>query len=257
MLRALNRSFQGMSVSQGTTTSMATRSVSVMPGEGVRLNNISDNPGAIKVAKRLGRGIGSGKGKTSGRGHKGRKARSGGKKGKQGFEGGQTPLYKILPKRGFTNIHKREFEKINLKKLQFYIDMGRIDASKKITMKDMLDCGLFKNIKHGVKLLGDGAEHLSQPINIEVSAASASAIEAVEEAGGIVVSKYHNALALRAHLKPHKFDVLPNEARPPPKLMDYYTNFEKRGYLSAEMQALMVKAEREAKKLVKETETSS
>ncbi|DBA02050.1 TPA: hypothetical protein N0F65_000297 [Lagenidium giganteum] len=211
-----------------------------LPTDGIRLNNLFDNDGAHKRGKRLGRGIGSGKGKTCGRGHKGQKARSGGKSGRGlGFEGGQTPIYQRVPKRGFNNKFATPMETVNLDRLQLFIDMGRIDASKKITMKELVDSGLVttSRVKHGIKLLGRNAEALSTPIDIEVSQASESAIKAVEAAGGNITAVYHNRLALRALLKPHKFEVIPQFARPAPKKMAYYTDFEKRGYLSPEIQA--------------------
>lgn len=208
--------------------------------ETVRLNSLRDNEGAHKRGKRLGRGIGSGKGKTCGRGHKGQKARAGGGAGRgPGFEGGQTPLYQRVPKRGFNNKFATPMEVVNVDKLQLFVDMGRLDASKTLTIKDLVDCGMVKasRVKHGVKLLGTGAQHLSAAIDIQVSQASDSAIKAVEAAGGSVTSVYHNRLALRALLKPHKFETIPQSARPPHKKMEYYTDFRKRGYLSPEIQA--------------------
>ncbi len=129
-------------------------------------------------------------------------------------------------------------ETVNLDRIQLFVDMGRLDASKKITMKELVGCGLVtcSRVKHGVKLLGKGAENLKIPLDIEVSQASEGAIKAIEAAGGSVVSMYYNRLGLRALLKPHKFEVIPQLARPNPKKLDYYTNFEKRGYLSPEIQ---------------------
>ncbi|OQR86884.1 50S ribosomal protein L15 [Achlya hypogyna] len=206
--------------------------------EPIRLNNLADNAGAIKRGKRLGRGIGSGKGKTCGRGHKGQKARSGRSGPALGFEGGQTPLHQRVPKRGFNNKWATPMHPLNVDRLQLFIDMGRIDPTQTITIKTLTDCGLLttSRVKHGVKLLANGKEHLTTPINIEVSQASEGAIAAVEKAGGSIKSVFHNRLGLRALLKPHKFDVLPQNARPPPKKMGYYTNYDKRGYLSAEIQ---------------------
>lgn len=130
-------------------------------------------------------------------------------------------------------------EPVNLDKLQLFVDMGRLDASKPITIKELVDSGLVtcSRVKHGIKLLGKGAQHLSSPLTIEVSQASKGAIEAVEAAGGSITSVYHNRLALRALLKPHKFELIPQFARPNPKKLSYYTSFEKRGYLSPEIQA--------------------
>ncbi|TYZ58763.1 hypothetical protein PybrP1_007686 [[Pythium] brassicae (nom. inval.)] len=201
------------------SVAFASSLVGAVPTDGVRLNTLRDNDGAHKRGKRLGRGIGSGKGKTSGRGHKGQKARSGGSSGRgPGFEGGQTPFYQ---------------------RLQFFVDMGRLDPSMPITIKQLVDCGMVtcSRVKHGIKLLGKGAEHLTSPLTIEVSQASKSAIAAVEAAGGSITSVYHNRLALRALLKPHKFERIPQFARPNPKKLSYYSDYEKRGYLSAQMQA--------------------
>mmetsp|Transcript_19855 Transcript_19855/g.24497 ORF Transcript_19855/g.24497 Transcript_19855/m.24497 type:complete len:294 (+) Transcript_19855:65-946(+) len=207
------------------------------------LNNIKDNPGAKKKAKRVGRGTGSGRGKTCGRGHKGQKARSGGGPPPH-FEGGQTALYKRLPKRGFTNVHATPMLPLNIGTLQDYIDMGRInlpgpgDDDPPLTMKDLVDAGIMKHgaIKHGVKLLASGKERLRSSIKIEVSRASSAAIEAIESVGGEVTTVHYNKLALRALLKPHKFDIIPKRAKPPPNLLTYYTSYDSRGYLSAEMQ---------------------
>lgn len=204
------------------------------------LNNISDNPGAIKKKRRVGRGIGSSKGKTCGRGHKGQKARSGSGI-KPFFEGGQTPLYKRLPKRGFNNTKfAQPMTPINVGKIQDFIDMGRLILKKNepITIKDVVESGMLKanSIPFGIKLLGDGKDRVHSPINIEISRASSSAIEAIEAAGGCVTTVHYNKLALRALLKPHTFQIIPRRASPPPKLMPYYTSYENRGYLSAEVQ---------------------
>jgi len=208
----------------------------------VTLNNISDNPGAKKKRKRVGRGIGSGRGKTCGRGHKGQKARSGGGPPAH-FEGGQTPFYKRMPKRGFTNIHAQPMVPLNVGTLQDFIDMGRIhlpktDDDPPINMKDLVDAGFVKNsaIKHGIKLLADGKERVRSPIRIEISRASKSAIDAIEAVGGEVVTVHFNQLALRALLKPHKFEIIPRRARPPPKMLTYYASYENRGFLSPEVQ---------------------
>ena len=229
------------------------------------LNNLSDNPGARKYRRRIGRGIGSSKGKTSGRGHKGQKARAG-RGVHPTFEGGQTKLYKRLPKRGFTNVHAEEMVPINVGTIQDYIDMGRLsvpsDGDQPLTIKDLVDAGITKasSVKHGVKLLGKGQYRLRSPIKIEVSRASDKAIAAIERAGGEITTVHYNRLALRALLKPEKFaagsglgsvandedndnessdsnkPLVPRQAKPPPKLMPYYTNYKKRGYLSPEIQ---------------------
>jgi len=207
------------------------------------LNNLRDNEGAVKTRRRVGRGIGSSKGKTCGRGHKGQKARSGGGVSPF-FEGGQTNFIKRIPKRGFTNNHAEPMVPINVGTLQDYIDMGRlVPSDEPFTIKDLVDAGVTtcSSVKHGVKLLGKGKERLRTPFKIEISRASEGAIEAIEKIGGELTTVHYNRLALRALLKPEKFDVLPRRARPPPKLMQYYTDYDKRGYLSPEVQLKQVK----------------
>ena len=210
------------------------------PVQILRLNNLQDNPGAVKKKRRVGRGIGSSKGKTCGRGHKGQKSRSG-----SGipltFEGGQTPLYKLVPKRGFKNTrHAVIMNPINLGTIQMYITMQRIDPTKPITIATMKEAGLFKPnaVKHGVKLLATGKETLTHALKIRVNRASAAAIAAVEAAGGSVVSMHYNKLALRTVLRPEKFidRPAPKHARPPPKYQPYYTSYHKRGYLNPAIQ---------------------
>ncbi|OLY80692.1 54S ribosomal protein L10, mitochondrial [Smittium mucronatum] len=183
---------------------------------------------------RLGRGPGSGKGKTSGRGHKGQNARTGNGTPKPGFEGGQTPLYQRYPKRGFTNIFKRELTGLNLDRLQHWINLGRIDPKKKITLKELFDSNIVK-FKDGVSLLGRGSVYFKEPIEIEVTKASKSAIKRIEELGGKVTCVYHNKLALRAVLKPEKFGIMPKFAEPTNvKLLEWYSNKDNRGYLAHE-----------------------
>lgn len=156
------------------------------------------------------------------------------------FEGGQTKFYKLIPKRGFKNAHAQPMNPVNLGTLQDYVDMGRLIPSsngEEITLKDLCDAGVTSNIKHGVKLLAKGSERFKTPLKLRVSRASTQAIEAVEKAGGEVTTVHYNRLALRALLKPEKFDIIPKFARPPPKLMPYYLNWGKnRGYLSPQAQ---------------------
>mmetsp|Transcript_26194 Transcript_26194/g.54714 ORF Transcript_26194/g.54714 Transcript_26194/m.54714 type:complete len:356 (-) Transcript_26194:286-1353(-) len=232
------------------------------------LSNLADNPGAVKKKRRVGRGIGSSKGKTCGRGHKGQKARAG-KGVHPTFEGGQTKFYKRMPKIGKmkNSRFKLNLIPINVGTVQNYITMGRLRPERSdgvITMKDMVNAGMFPNsaVKSGVKLLGDGKEWLRDKLHIEVPWASATAIEAIESKGGFVTTVHYNRLALRAHLKPHKFPVkpeamlarekedaaeeatldlhdmhlLPKRARPPTKYMPYYTDYAKRGYLNPKVQ---------------------
>ena len=149
------------------------------------LDNLRDNPGARLKSKRLGRGIGSGKGKTSGKGVKGQKAREG--VALNGFEGGQLPIYRRLPKRGFVNIFRKVYAPLNLRSLDFAIESGRIDGSQPITEDTLRTAGLVRGGKiAGVRLLASG--EIGRAIAITVSGASAAAIAAVEKAGGSVVT---------------------------------------------------------------------
>lgn len=148
----------------------------------MRLNELRDRPGATKNKKRLGRGIGSGLGKTSGRGTKGQKARSG--VAIKGFEGGQMPLHRRLPKRGFNNIFAKHFNEVNVGKVQTAIDAGRLDAKNPITVEVLLAAGLIRRVHDGVRLLGSG--EIKTKLAFEVTGASAGAIKAVEARGGSV-----------------------------------------------------------------------
>ena len=148
----------------------------------MKLNEISDNSGARRNRKRVGRGIGSGTGKTSGSGHKGQKARSG--VSINGFEGGQMPIHRRLPKRGFKNIFRKKFEIINIGLIQGAIEDGRINAKKTIDAAALQSAGLIGKPKGGVRLLGHG--EITSKVTIEVTGASASAVAAVEKAGGSV-----------------------------------------------------------------------
>lgn len=148
-----------------------------------KLNELRDNAGARKKKMRVGRGIGSGKGKTAGRGVKGQTSRTG--VSINGFEGGQMPLHRRLPKRGFNNIFAKEFSEVNLDRLQAAIDAGRIDAAKEIDTAALVAAGLVGKVaKDGVRLLGRG--ELTAKVTIAVAGASASAVAAVEKAGGSV-----------------------------------------------------------------------
>ncbi len=149
----------------------------------MRLNELAPNPGARKEKKRVGRGIGSGTGKTSARGHKGQRARSG--TATRAFEGGQMPVYRRLPKRGFTNPFKKEFAPLNLDRLQAAVDAGRLDASKTVDLPALRAAGLIGKRKDGIRLLARG--ELKVAITLEVDSASKAAAEAVEKAGGKVV----------------------------------------------------------------------
>ena len=146
----------------------------------MKLNEIRDNDSARKNRKRVGRGIGSGTGKTSGKGHKGQKSRSG--VAIKGFEGGQMPLHRRLPKHGFNNIFRKKYSILNIGNIQSLIDSGKIDNKSKINADSLLNNGIMSKLKDGIKLLGNG--ELKSKIDIEVSIASNSAIKAVEALGG-------------------------------------------------------------------------
>ena len=148
----------------------------------MRLNELRDNAGAAKLRTRIGRGIGSGKGKTGGRGVKGQKSRSG--VAIKGFEGGQMPLHMRLPKRGFNKPNRKAWAEINLGRLQKAIDDGKIDASKAIDTAALIGAGLVRRELDGVRLLAKG--ELKTKVEITVAGASKSAIAAVEKAGGKV-----------------------------------------------------------------------
>src|ERR1700686_2072502 len=148
----------------------------------MKLSDIADNAGSRKKRMRVGRGIGSGKGKTAGRGGKGQTARSGVRI--KGFEGGQMPLHRRLPKRGFNNIFRVEYAEINLDRLQDAIDAQLIDVKQTVNIESMVKAKVIRRAKGGVRLLGRG--ELKAKLNIEVHGASKSAIAAVEKAGGTV-----------------------------------------------------------------------
>jgi large subunit ribosomal protein L15 len=150
----------------------------------MNLNELRDNPGARLKSKRLGRGIGSGKGKTSGKGVKGQKAREG--VALNGFEGGQLPIYRRLPKRGFHNLFRKEYAPLNLGTLEKAIADGKLDAAA-VTEEALQTAGLVRSGKvAGVRLLGSG--EITRAVHITVSGASATAIAAIEKAGGSVTT---------------------------------------------------------------------
>ena len=148
----------------------------------MRLNELRDNPNARKSRIRVGRGIGSGKGKTAGRGHKGQKSRSG--VAIKGFEGGQMPIHMRLPKRGFNNYTRKEFAELTLGNLQNAITKGIIDKSKPITEVELNAAGIVKKSKDGIKLLNKG--ELKEKIEISLSKATKSCIQVIEGLGGKV-----------------------------------------------------------------------
>ena len=148
----------------------------------MKLNDLRDNEGATHSKKRLGRGIGSGSGKTAGRGVKGQKARSG--VAINGFEGGQMPLYRRLPKRGFNNIFAKDFNIVSLGRVQAAIDAGKLDAKETVNVEALIKAGVIRRAKDGVRLLADG--ELTAKVAFDVAGASKAAIEKVGKAGGSV-----------------------------------------------------------------------
>lgn len=148
----------------------------------MKLNELRDKDGATHAKKRLGRGIGSGSGKTAGRGVKGQKARSG--VAINGFEGGQMPLYRRLPKRGFKNVFAKHYNVVSLGRIQVAIDAGKLDASQTVTEEALIKAGVLRRARDGVRLLSDG--ELKGKVAFDVAGASKAAIEKVEKAGGSV-----------------------------------------------------------------------
>jgi len=211
----------------------------VLPSEigPLALNKIRDNYGARKQKRRVGRGQGSGRGNTCGRGQKGKGART----GNHGFlkqSGGQTPFWKMIPKRGFFR-PKREYKLLRLHFLERCVLTGRLPVpeDRPITVRDLFLAKMvtLRQRHSGVKLIGGGAEYFNTPLNIEVQLATKPAIEAIERAGGKITTVYYSRLTLRGLLKPEKIlaknRLLPRPSLPPPKLMAKYLDEEKRGYL--------------------------
>ena len=148
----------------------------------MKLNELADRPGSTKDRMRVGRGIGSGKGKTGGRGVKGQKARTG--VAIKGFEGGQMPLHRRLPKRGFNNIFAKDYNEVGLDRVQQAIDAGKLDAKAPVTAAALVTAGVIRRERDGVRLLANGA--ITAKIDFEVAGASKAAVAAVEKAGGTV-----------------------------------------------------------------------
>ncbi|EQB58563.1 hypothetical protein CGLO_01179 [Colletotrichum gloeosporioides Cg-14] len=167
--------------------SIGTRNASI-------LANLRDNRAAYNKRIRVGRGPSAGKGKTSGRGHKGQKQHG---HVKPWFQGGQTHLIVQKGRKGFDNLRAPIMSKVNLDKLQEWIDAGRLDPTKQITVKEIIESGLIGSIKDGIKLLARGKEELRQPLDIMVSRASASAIEAVENAGGKILTRFYTRQSIK------------------------------------------------------------
>jgi len=148
----------------------------------MKLNELRDVEGARRARKRVGRGIGSGSGKTAGRGVKGQSSRSG--VAINGFEGGQMPIYRRLPKRGFNNIFAKDFNIVSLKRLNVAIEAGKLNADEIITVVSLKQAGIVRRIKDGVRLLSDG--EVKNALKLEVAGASKAAIAKIEQAGGTV-----------------------------------------------------------------------
>ena len=203
------------------------------------LGTLKPSPGSTQGFKRLGRGPSSNKGKTSGRGQKGQKARS---SVKPWFEGGQTPIYKLFPKLGFKNVHKRPLVPINLERIMWFHRKGRLtlDEGEVLTMKKMKDLGIITgSVDHGVKILAKGQFDMNIPLKIEASAASKKAIRAIENAGGSFVARYFTDFSLKAHFKPGYFLGKRGRIPLPPRPIKrrdirFYSDPEKRGYLIVE-----------------------
>jgi large subunit ribosomal protein L15 len=148
----------------------------------MKLNELADRPGSRQHRHRIGRGIGSGSGKTGGRGGKGQTARSGVRI--KGFEGGQMPLHRRLPKRGFHNVFAKKLNEVNLGRVQAAVDAGKLDANAMVDVAALVGAGVLRRAKDGVRLLGNG--EIKAKLNFEVFGASKSAVAAVEKAGGAV-----------------------------------------------------------------------
>jgi large subunit ribosomal protein L15 len=148
----------------------------------MELNTLKDNKGATSTRQRVGRGTGSGIGKTSGKGHKGQKSRSG--VSIYGFEGGQMPIHRRLPKRGFKKYNRKTYKILNLGDIQNIIDKGKIDPTKEINNEMIISSGIFSNIKDGIRVLARG--EIKNKVNIKVNGASKTAIEKVKKAGGSI-----------------------------------------------------------------------
>jgi len=157
----------------------------------MKLNDLRDKDGATHSKKRLGRGIGSGSGKTAGRGVKGQKARSG--VAINGFEGGQMPLYRRLPKRGFNNIFAKSFTVVSLARIQVAIDAKKLDAKATVTAESLVAAGVIRRVKDGVRILSDG--EIKAKLAFDVAGASKAAIEKIEKAGGSVKLPEQKAVA--------------------------------------------------------------
>ncbi|KAI4205658.1 MAG: hypothetical protein LQ348_001163 [Seirophora lacunosa] len=216
------------------------------------LSALSDNPGAYHKRIRRGRGPSSGKGKTSGRGHKGQKQHG---KVPSGFNGGQTPDEVVHGSRGFENVFSLDMKPLNLDKVQSWVEQGRLDPSKPITIRELAKSRCVASVKDGVKLLAKGSEKVTSPLNIIISRASASAIAAIEAAGGSVTTRYYTAQSIKRVVKGETDPIHSLQSRiavqgqspstdypkrlPDPtsrKEIEYYRDPAHRGYLSYQLE---------------------
>jgi large subunit ribosomal protein L15 len=194
----------------------------------IKNNTIWDNPGARKKRKILGRGPGNGKGKTSGKGHKGMQRSY---KPPVHIQGGQAPLQRIMPKFGKTRDRNELYSELNIDKVHYLITKKRLDASKPITIKDLCRAGAVSNLKNGIKLLGKGLEKLNElpPLNITVTTAAESVIKKITELGGTIFCQFRGKLALRYEVKPYRFIKPINDRTPSYRRTMYYLKLEKLG----------------------------
>lgn len=192
------------------------------------MNSIWDNPGAKKKKRILGRGPGSTKGKTAGRGTKGQNSRSGGGVHPR-FEGGQSSIVRRLPKMGVSLRNRQRPIYVNLNKIMYYVNMGRIDVSKEITMKDLHTAGVFGTAKFGVKILGRGADMVNVPLNLKVTDASETAIQAIKAQGGKVTCQYKTRLLMREEIHPEKFPFKLRDPLPASRCVEQMERIRARG----------------------------
>ncbi|KAF3903474.1 hypothetical protein ABW20_dc0107047 [Dactylellina cionopaga] len=234
-LRALRQTLRQLSASPISISNPSVASF-ILPFNQVRhssiLGDLRDIRSQHSNKKRLGRGPSSGKGKTSGRGHKGQGQR-GGHGIPKNFEGGQTPQFITNPVKGFKNPLMKHFTPLNLCTLQLWIDQGRLDPTKPITLKELHDSRAVHGIKDGVKLLARDAEHLSVPIDITVNKASRQAIKKIEEVGGKVTTKFYTKEGIKFLTRPYLFPNGHRLAGPTARAdIEYYRDHAHRGYLS-------------------------
>ena len=177
----------------------------------MKLNQLSDNPGSSRARKRIGRGLGSGSGKTAGRGMKGQKSRSG--VSLLGFEGGQMPLYRRLPKRGFNNLFRKRYQAVNIGRVQAAIDAGKLDGKKTVDAAALVAAGVVRRVHDGVRLLAKG--EIKTKVSFEVAGASQAAVAAVEKAGGTVKTSVASSKPAAADTAEQKADKPADSAAAP------------------------------------------